>query len=124
MPMTKVIRITAIPPGEAPQNVREAWVGLRLPLPLWRARPKPWRSAGVLTGPKTIFARVSALLSGRLSRSEGYAVRVTDAIAVLERVRPDAAAWWRENTPHLVRPGKVFVFAAELCQVEEADGAS
>lgn len=123
MPARKVIRITAIPPGEAPQHIREAWVGVRVPLPLWPSRAKPWRSSGVLTGPRTIFARLSALLSGRFSRREGYAVRVTEAIAALERVRPDAAAWWRENAPHLVRPGKMFVFAAEVCVVEDGDAS-
>ena len=116
----KVIRITAIPPGEAPQSVREAWVGLLLPLPRWPAQPKAWRSAGVLTGPRTLLARLSALFSGKLNRSSGYAVLVLEALAALERARPDAAAWWRQNTPHLVRPGKVFVFAAEVCHVEDA----
>ena len=44
------IKIVAVPPGEAPQQVREARVGLVLPLAL----PQKRRSlgAGVLTGHK------------------------------------------------------------------------
>ena len=33
-PQVANIRIIACPPGEAPQAVREAWIGLELPLPL------------------------------------------------------------------------------------------
>lgn len=116
------IRIVAVPPGEAPEEVRCAWVGVRIPLPMFHARPKAWRSAGVLTGPRTLAARLAALWSGRLTRSSGYAVSAVAAIAALEAVHPDAAQWWREHAPHVLKPGKAFVFAAEAC-VEERDGS-
>ena len=112
------IRIIATPPGEAPEDIRRAWVGARIPLPLFHGRAKDWRSAGVLTGPKTLFARLSALISDRLVRRHGYAVAVVEAISALEAVSPAAAKWWRENTPQAIRPGKAFVFAAEVCVVE------
>ncbi len=112
------IRIIATPPGEAPEEVRRAWVNVRLPLLLFHRRAKDWRSAGVLTGPKTFLARLSALFSGRLERKNGYAVAVVEAIAALEAVNPAAAKWWRENSPQLIRPGKAFVFASEVCVVE------
>ena len=113
------IRIIATPPGEAPEEIRRAWVGVRIPLPLFHRRAKGWRSAGVLTGPKSLVARLSALFSGRLERRQGYAVSVLDAISALEAANPAAARWWRENAPHVVRPGKAFVFAAEVCVVED-----
>jgi hypothetical protein len=116
----RYIRIVAVPPGEAPEEVRKAWIGVRIPLPLFHKRSKEWRSAGVLSGPQTLFARVSALLSNRLERKEGYAVAVVEAIAALEAQDPEAAKWWRENTPQLIKPGKAFVFPSEVC-VEEPD---
>jgi hypothetical protein len=115
----KYIRIIAVPPGEAPEEIRRAWVGVRLPLLLWHGKKREWRSAGVLTGPKSLFARLSALFSGALQRQSGYAVVVLDAIAALAVTHPEAARWWRENAPHVVRPGKVFVFAAEACVEEQ-----
>lgn len=115
------IRIVGVPPGEAPEEVRRAWVGVRIPLPRFHTGPKAWRSAGVLTGPRTLAARLAALWSGRLSRSDGYAVNVVEAIAALEAAHPEAARWWREHAPHLLKPGRAFVFAAAAC-VEEREG--
>jgi hypothetical protein len=112
------IRIIATPPGEAPEEIRRAWIGVRLPLLVFHKQAKDWRSAGVLTGPKSFLARFSGLFSGRFQRHHGYAVSVVEAISALEAANPAAAKWWRENTPHAVRPGKAFVFAAEVCVVE------
>ena len=112
------IRIIATPPGEAPEDIRRAWIGVRIPLPLFHAHAKDWRSAGVLTGPKSFFAHLSALFSGRFERRHGYAVSVVEAISALEAANPAAAKWWREHTPEAIRPGKAFVFAAEVCVVE------
>jgi len=47
-------------------------------------------------------------------------VSVVDAIAALEAADPQAAEWWRENAPYLVKPGKAFVFSSEVCVVEDA----
>jgi len=54
-----------------------------------------------------------------LERRSGYAVSVVEAIAALEAANPEAARWWRENAAHLVKPGRAFVFSAEVCVVEE-----
>ena len=112
------IRIIATPPGEAPEEIRRAWIGVRIPLPLLHKHAKDWRAAGVLTGPKSFLARLSGLFSGRFQRHYGYAVSVIEAISALEAANPAAAKWWRENTPEALRPGKAFVFAAEVCVVE------
>ena len=112
------IRIIATPPGEAPEEVRRAWVGLQLPLLLFHEEARDYRSAGVLTGPKGFLDKLRALFSGRIERKNGYAVVALQAIAVLEASNPEAAAWWRQNVPHALRQGKVFVFASEVCVVE------
>jgi len=113
------IRIVATPPGEAPEEIRRAWVGVAIPLPAFHRRAKEWRTAGVLSGPRTLLARLSARWSGSLERRSGFAVSVLEAIAALEAARPDAAAWWRANAPHLMRPSRAFVFPAEVCVLEE-----
>jgi len=41
------------------------------------------------------------------------------AIQALEALHPEAAAWWKQNTPHLVRPGKYFVFQQGVGHVIE-----
>ena len=116
----RYIRIVATPPGEAPLEIRRAWEGVRIPLPLFNTKPHAWRSAGVLTGPRNFLDYIHALFTGKLVKKKGYAVAVTDAIAALEAANPEAAQWWRTNTPHMIKPGKAFVFAAEACR-EEAD---
>ena len=112
------IRIVAIPPGEAPENIRSAWVGVCIPLPIFHKSAKTWRTAGVLTGPKTFFARLSALLGGRFERKTGYAVSSVEAIVALEAANPEAAKWWRENVPQSINPGRAFVFPNEVCALE------
>jgi len=54
------IRIVAFPPGEAPQAVREAWIGLELPLPPGRlGHRRGWLTTGVVSGPRTWWQRVT-----------------------------------------------------------------
>ncbi len=54
------IRIVACPPGEAPQAVREAWIGLELPLPPGRlGHRRGWLTTGVVSGPRTWWQRVT-----------------------------------------------------------------
>jgi hypothetical protein len=110
------IRIIAIPPGEAPQWVREQWVGLELPLAQQSRRARSRSVFGVLSGPRGLLARLLAILTGRASRESGYAVRVSDAVAVLESKSPEAAAWWRTNVP-MTSPFRCFLFSESVCQV-------
>lgn len=49
------IRITDIPGGEAPLEIRRAWVGLVLPLAPGEDGPRTPRTAGVLSGPKRLL---------------------------------------------------------------------
>jgi hypothetical protein len=111
------IRIIAIPPGEAPQWVREQWVGLELPLAQRSGAARSRRVFGVLSGPRSLFDWGLAILRGRAGRESGYAVRVLDAIALLERKSPEAAAWWRTNVPHMTNPLRCFLFSESVCQV-------
>src|SRR2546427_1985810 len=117
MPPARV-RIISVPPGEAPADIRRAWVGLTLPI-VGRG-PMTGFGTGVLTGPKSILELLWRLVSFRMQVHEGYAVDVATGIDMLAKARPDAAAWWRHAAPHLFRRGHHFVFARDCCQpVEE-----
>jgi len=113
--MPQTLRIVSVPPGEAPLWVREKWVGLRLPLAL--DRPLYSLTAGVLSGPKGLLAFFRALLTGKLALKRGFAVETNAALAVLALNHPDAAAWWRENAPHLFKGKRYFVFQEESGEV-------
>jgi hypothetical protein len=110
------IRIIDVPPGEAPEWVRQAWVGLELPLVRGEDGPRYMNSHGVLSGRGNWFVRLWRQLTGAADPKPQYAVRVIDAMDVLDDANPEAAAWWHENTPHLIRPQAVFGFAPEVCE--------
>jgi len=118
--MKRLLRIEAVPPGEAPQWVREQWVGLALPLVGRQSSPRSVLTSGVLSGPKSLWASLAAMFRGALVRRTGYLVETSAAVAILATKSPEAAAWWRENTPQLVRPGRYFVFPYEVGRVVEA----
>jgi hypothetical protein len=41
-------------------------------------------------------------------------VDVDTAVSILSIKHPEAAAWWRENVPHLM--GKTFIFDEPACK--------
>jgi hypothetical protein len=113
------LRITFVPPGEAPAWVREKWVGLKLPLAQMSPDPRYHATGGVLTGPRTFFGALSALLPGRLNHTEGYLVNAPAALSILELAHPEAAAWWRTNTPHLFGRRRRLLFPKGVGDVVE-----
>ncbi len=97
------IRIIAAPPGEAPEFVRQAWVGLALPVVAGQSEAANLTAQQVLSG-----RSVGAPLS--------YAVDGPAAIAILNAASPKAAAWWRQNAPEALVAGYQLVFPAEVCE--------
>jgi len=110
------IRIIAAPPGEAPLWVREKWIGLELPL-TGGASPRKYLTLGALSGPHTFLLQLWAAIRGRVDHIVGFPVETVKAIDILEISSPEAAAWWRENTPELIRPRRFLIFHAEVCHV-------
>jgi hypothetical protein len=108
------IRITTTPPGEAPVSIREAWVGLELPL--LRDKPLRYLGSGVLSGPRSLVATLVHLVTFRLKLHTAYVVPSLAAIEILEKADPSAAKWWRENAPHAVRRGRHFLFPPGCCK--------
>ena len=111
------IRIVACPPGEAPRAIREAWVGVELPLPHGRrSRRRTFSTSGVLSGPRTWWQRLLGALLGQFRKESGYAVNALEAVNILAAKDPVAAAWWRDNCAHRLDGKHHFVFAAEVCE--------
>jgi hypothetical protein len=112
------VRIVAVPPGEAPLWVRQKWVGLELPVVRYAAHRK-LLAFGVLSRPHSWPAQWAAILRGQAGLIAGYAVAAAPAIGILAKVSPEAAAWWRENTPHLIAPKRYLVFHEEVCRIAD-----
>src|SRR5207237_5604884 len=93
------IRITSVPPGEAPLEIREAWVGLVLPL--YRQRAGAYFTSGVLSRPRGKLGILRHLLAFRYQLQRGYVVSSSAAIGVLEAANPAAARWWRDNAGYV-----------------------
>jgi hypothetical protein len=105
------VRILATPPGEAPEHIRKAWVGLVLPL----AEPglRIAQTRGVLS---------SRRLEEPSKVKQGYVVDARGALAVLAESDPAAAAWWEENVPSCRKAGSKLMFEAEVCEQVEGCG--
>jgi hypothetical protein len=112
------IRIVACPPGEAPESVRRAWIGLELPLPPGRLGQLRVFVVlgGVLSEPRTLWRHILDLVLGRFKLQAGYAVNAREAVNILADRDPLTAKWWREHCSHLLDGKRFFVFAANVCQ--------
>jgi hypothetical protein len=119
----KHIRIIGIPPGEAPERIRAAWVGVTLPLAdIPGPQPGIRATAGVLGKDRSLWSRLKHLF-GVPTVEQPAPVYVVDVIAAIESLRsqsPVAVEWWERHTPNLLKPGKRFCFDATCC-VEIAD---
>ncbi|HTB79402.1 MAG TPA: hypothetical protein VK717_00805 [Opitutaceae bacterium] len=102
---TTWVRIVGVPPGEAPAEIREEWLGLALPLAFGRSGACQLNVQGILSR------------TGNPEPQMGYVVLVEDAIDALEEKSPKAAAWWRSNTPQLVSRGRTFLFQEAVCEL-------
>jgi hypothetical protein len=94
------VRIRATPPGEAPEAIRQAWVGLELPA---RAEQGDPGAFDVLSN-RSVYCR------------DCYAVNGAEAVSLLAAHSPDAAQWWRRNAPHVLVGGYDLIFPAEVCE--------
>jgi hypothetical protein len=112
-----LVEIIDVPDGEAPLWVREKWVGLRVPLAPRRATLVVAPTAGVLSGPRTLIARPFNVLLGRAKWHQGYFVPGSDALQILALASPEAAAWWSENAPHVLQPGRCLLFQATCARL-------
>ena len=77
-----VMRITSVPTGHAPIELRKKWIGVEVPL----------LEVGIPTG----LGR-SALDSRKTIKPfRGFIVDQVEALTALRRKSPEAADWWQE----------------------------
>lgn len=108
------VTIVQRPAGEAPEWVRDAWIGLELPLLC--LTEVTVETGGVLSGPWGRWSCWWARLTGRLGQTTGWAVDSARAIDLLSRKRPDAADWWRTHATRFTVPGQAFIFDSAACE--------
>jgi hypothetical protein len=100
---TYFIRITMVPPGDAPEQIRRAWIGVELPLR--NSETEPTREV------------VVGALSGKVGDFEpGFVVDGAAAINCLAAHSPEAATWWRQNAPHVLQTGYDLFFPSTVCE--------
>lgn len=99
------IEIIAVPPGEAPLWVREKWIGVCIPL------------AG---DPGGFDGELSGVMTGRPSSENagGYEVLIDDALEALGETSPEAATWWRTESPAVFFANS-FIFSKSVCRLIE-----
>jgi hypothetical protein len=99
-----------MPPGIAPREVREAWIGLILPL--------VYTDTEIIRISERRYYQNKSWLEYALNRLLGiraWRVKSKTAIELLERRDPAAASWWRENRPNALNETHIFRFPAENC---------
>ena len=112
------VRIISTPPGEAPLDVRRAWVGVVVPLPDDHPEePVRVLTDGVLTAPRTMLGRIWSRLTGRTQWWTGFELEGAECISALARSSPSAAQWWRDNAPRFLEPGHRLVFPSNSCEL-------
>ncbi len=113
------IQIVNRPIGEAPENIRDAWIGLTLPLAPNHVGLLNRRGVSVLSIPRSWLVFRLMAWFGKRQEMRGYVVDARAAIACLDRVSPEAADWWRRNTPQLLKSGRGLLFNEECARMVE-----
>jgi nitroreductase len=119
----KWIKVIAVPPGGAPFEIRQSWVGLRLPLAHTLAflegdypdDSEIYRQLGIL--PEDV-----ATGEPTNENAGGYIIKAAAAIqALLSAGETDAAAYWIRNLSRAYESyaQAVLVFAREVCEPVE-----
>jgi hypothetical protein len=115
--MSLGIKIISTPPGEAPRQVREAWVGLVLPLEEGLfSQPGVYKTVGPLSEFKSKIASVVPRDALQVGSTEGFIVQAVKAFEILAESSPDAARWWKKHTPQLFQPDRWLCFHTEVCE--------
>jgi hypothetical protein len=119
-PRATRIRVVRMPTtGEAPEEVRKAWVGLELPLHAPGVRRT--NEYGLLSAPNSRLLRWIRSRLGLVHPTVGYAVAARVAVDELAKKAPHAAQWFRQNIPHVLSSGGLLFFEVEVCRTIETE---
>ena len=101
------IRIISTPPGQAPEEIREDWVEIEIPLPT-KLSDEDLHSIGVLGGEPD-------------QKDDAYFVETNVAITALAEANRAAVYWWIEwrNHTSVGRSSKFLGFSKSVCELVE-----
>lgn len=101
--MAKMVLITSTPPGEAPESVRQAWVGLKIPLDEDQSQGTVRGALGGNPEPDNL---------------DGYCVPAGAAIAALKAAgKVGSVHWW--VTKGYGFPGQSLMVGKKFCKLVE-----
>lgn len=121
--VTLSVRIVGAPMGEAPLWVREAWIGLVLPLtPNHHRGPVETIPGGVLTGDPSFWRKFKYLFRNPYKWYQGYCVSSCQALKLLALHSPPAWSWWQKNCPAYLGEGKYFMFDSHVSLLLDEGG--
>lgn len=89
------VRIISRPPGGAPEEIRDEWIGLTLP------------TIGRHEGPLG-----DVMTHAKVDRSSGFRVDWFEAMEILGGKSPEARSWWESNCSPVT-----LVFSSECLEV-------
>jgi len=118
------IEITSTPVGDAPLKIREAWIGLVLPLhPDYPRDVVTMPSNSVLSESRGLQTWLRWLFRRPYPMEDwvGYAVPSAEAIRILGEKSPQAARWWWRNVPSFTQPEATFLFDRDCCRLVDLD---
>ena len=113
------IEIVSTPLGDAPLKVRQAWIGLILPLHETSfAGPESIPGLSVFAASTGVQSWFRWLFRRPYPETTftGYIVPSAEAIRILGESAPAAADWWRRNVPAFLHPEATFLFDADCCR--------
>ncbi len=114
------VTIVQMPTGPAPLWVREAWIGLTLPTATTSGGPEGhWMRPDRDILEPDQSAITIPYRPVRLT-AQGFSVPIVEALDILERASPEAAAWWRAEVPGLIEAKEMFVFDAPACRLNSS----
>ncbi|MEN9405381.1 MAG: hypothetical protein RLY47_340 [Candidatus Parcubacteria bacterium] len=94
------IKIISVPAGQAPEEIRRAWVGVVLPTV---------GESGPTTPQFGVFGGEPAP-----ENQNGYGVLLRDAVEALRAVgKTEAAEWWSDELP----PTSILIFGKMFCEL-------
>jgi hypothetical protein len=108
------IKILRRPLGEAPEWVRDAWIGLSLPTHQKSAHTL--RALSALSGRNGLLLRLVDVIRGKSFRIFGFMVNGKTAVDLLAETQPAAAEWWRTNAAGYLSGREYLIFDAACCE--------
>lgn len=114
-----IIEIHSVPQGKNPLWVREAWVGLQLPslddapikVPVAEIDNRLPRS-----GFGAFFRGLKDGATQTVDERFGYSVDARTAVGIVSLTNEDAAKWWLENVPQIMRVNMPLLFETACCR--------